>query len=202
MQNKRRFAVMCLGIVILGLGICLFKLSLMGNDPCSAFTMSLGNRVGLDFSIMILITNSVYFIVEILFGRNYIGAGTFVNWCGVGFMTTFFERIITGFWEIPTGFGPRLMIMLVGILVLSLASSMYQTADMGIAPYDCLSIVMSERFHLPYFWCRIFTDSACALFAYLLGGIIGIGTLICALGLGPFIEFFNGRVSRKLCGLE
>ena len=48
---------------------------------------------------------------------------------------------------------------------------------------------------------RIATDSICAIAAALLGGVIGIGTLICALGLGPFITFFDRLISRKLCGL-
>ena len=38
--------------------------------------------------------------------------------------------------------------------------------------------------------------------AFFLGGIIGLGTLVCALGLGPFIQFFNVHISRKLCGYE
>ena len=72
----------------------------------------------------------------------------------------------------------------------------------AIAPYDALSIILSRRqSKIPYFWCRIATDSICAIAAALLGGVIGIGTLICALGLGPFITFFDRLISRKLCGL-
>ena len=42
-------------------------------------------------------------------------------------------------------------------------------------------------------------DAACMAVCLLL--VIGIGTLICALGLGPFITFFDRLISRKLCGL-
>ena len=44
-------------------------------------------------------------------------------------------------------------------------------------------------------------DMASESKAALLGGVIGIGTLICALGLGPFITSFDRLISRKLCGL-
>lgn len=196
----RRFLVMCLGILIMGLGVCLFKISLMGNDPSSAMVMAIGDKIGLDFSIMLIIMNTIFFIVELIFGRKYIGIGTFVNWFGVGILTSFYTGLITSRWTVPDGFLPRLVIMMAGVLVLSLSASLYQTADLGIAPYDCLSIVMQDRLPIPYFWCRIFTDAACAAICWMLGGIVGLGTLICALGLGPFIHFFNKHVSEKLCG--
>ena len=66
--NLRRVLVRCLGIVIMGLGISLFKISLMGNDPSSAMVMALGDRLGIDFSVMLIIMNSLFFLVEILLG--------------------------------------------------------------------------------------------------------------------------------------
>ncbi len=54
------------------------------------------------------------------------------------------------------------------------------------------------QLHYQYFACRIFTDSLCAITAYLLGGLIGIGTLLCALCLGPFTQFFDRTVSSRV----
>lgn len=199
-ETIRRFVVMCFAILIMGLGVCLFKLSLMGNDPSSAMAMAIGYKIGLDFSIIVIIMNALYFIVELILGRKYIGVGTFVNWFGVGTLTTFYSNLITRTWTIPDGFIPRLFIMAAGVLILSLSASMYQTADLGIAPYDSLSIIMRDKLPVPYFWCRIFTDAICAIVCWALGGIVGLGTLVCAFGLGPFIHFFNKHVSEKLCG--
>ena len=53
----RRVLIMCLAIFIMGLGIALFKISLMGNDPCSAFTMSLAAKLGMGFSKFLIILN-------------------------------------------------------------------------------------------------------------------------------------------------
>ena len=195
----RRFLVMCFGILIMGLGVCLFKISLMGNDPSTALAIAVADRIGLDFSILVIVINSIYFIAEIFLGRKYIGAGTFVNWFFVGPLASFYEKLLRGVWNVPEGFVPRLVIMVAGVLILSLSASLYQTADLGIAPYDSLSIIMRDRLPLPYFWCRIITDATCAAVCWLLGGIVGLGTLVCALGLGPFIHFFNKHISEKLC---
>jgi uncharacterized membrane protein YczE len=77
--------------------------------------------------------------------------------------------------------------------------SMYQTPNVGVSPYDSLSIIMTKRIpKISYFWNRIFTDAVCALVCFLAGGIVGLGTLVSALGLGPVIDFFNVHFTRKL----
>ena len=84
------------------------------------------------------------------------------------------------------------------VLVTALGSSLYQTADLGIAPYDYLSLGLRDYTSCPYFGCRIFTDALSALLCWLLGGLVGLGTLICAFCLGPFIQFFDRTFSQKV----
>lgn len=194
----RRFLVMCFGILIMGLGVCLFKISLMGNDPSTALAIAVADRIGLDFSILVIVINSIYFIAEIFLGRKYIGAGTFVNWFFVGPLASFYEKLLRGVWNVPEGFVPRLVIMVAGVLILSLSASLYQTADLGIAPYDYLSLGLRDYTPCPYFGYRIFTDALSALLCWLLGGLVGLGTLICAFCLGPFIQFFDRTFSQKV----
>ncbi len=201
-NTVRRFFSMFMGNVIMGLGVALFKLSLMGNDPCNGMYMAIADRIGIAYFIVSIAVSSLCFVFEALFGRKYIGAGTLVNWFGVGYIATFFHNLLTEHCPVPQDFLPRLAVMAVGVLVLSLSVSLYQTADMGISPYDSLSLILADRLPIPYFWCRIFTDCVCTAVAFACGGIIGLGTLICALGLGPFISFFNRYVSEKLCGVS
>lgn len=49
------------------------------------------------------------------------------------------------------------------VLVTALGASLYQTADLGIAPYDYLSLGLRNYTPCPYFGCRIFTDALSAL---------------------------------------
>ena len=84
------------------------------------------------------------------------------------------------------------------VLVTALGASLYQTADLGIAPYDYISLGLRDYTPYPYFGCRIFTDALSALLCWLLGGLVGLGTLICAFCLGPFIQFFDRTFSQKV----
>ena len=92
----------------------------------------------------------------------------------------------------------QLLWVALAVPVTALGASLYQTADLGIAPYDYLSLGLRDYTPVPYFGCRVFTDALCALLCWLLGGLVGIGTLICAFCLGPFIQFFNGLVSERV----
>lgn len=196
----RRTIAMLGGIFIMGLGVALFRFSCMGNDPATAMVIAASDRTGAKLSVVLILVNTLWFCLEYLFGRKYIGVGTFVNWFAVGPLITFFSECLYSHWSVPQTFFSSLMVMGGGVLILSLATSLYQTADLGVSPYDSVSIVLAERTPIPYFWCRIFTDSFCTAVTFLLGGTLGLGTLVCALGLGPFIAFFTHYVAQKLCG--
>ena len=194
----RRIIVMTAGIFILSFGLILFKLSLMGNGPSTSMVIALADRIGVDFGIVMVVTNCLFFAAEWIWGRKLIGIGTFVNWFLVGPLASLYERIIRLAFQVPENFFPRLVLMAAGVLVLSLAGALYQTSDVGISPYDSLAIIISRRSGRQYFGCRILTDGISVLLAWLLGGIVGIGTLVCALGLGPFVQFFSNHVAKPL----
>lgn len=202
----RRFIVMCFGIVSIGLGISLFKLSDLGTDPYTSFVMAFGNFVRLDFAIIYWIINIAAFAVEFTWGRKMIGIGTIFNWALVGVCVDLFIRLIKALIIIPTALFPRILLMCGGVLVLSFAASLYQTANLGISPYDSLAIIISNKFKIEFFWARIITDATCIVLSFILGGIglgiLGVGSIICALGMGPIVYFFNEKVSKKLCGYE
>ncbi len=195
--RRRTFVVMLAGIGIMGIGVALFKLSLMGNDPHTALMIAIGNRLGVDFSIVLFLVNCLWFFAEWSSGRELIGIGTFINWLFVGPLASLCEKAVRSVCGVSLGTDARIWLMVAGVVTLSLACALYQTADMGVAPYDALSIILSRKSRWPYLRCRMLTDSLCALIAFLLGGLIGVGTLVCALGLGPFITFFSEKVARR-----
>ncbi len=194
----KKIIILIAGLIVLSLGIALFKISNMGNDSHTAMVMAIGGKIGIKFAIVMIVVNAVWFIVELVFGSCYIGIGTFAHWIGVGIGVSLWIDFINRYLVIPKNCADRLIIMILGMLVLSLGVSLYQTCDLGIVPYDVLSIIMSERLPIPYFWCRIITDTICVVIALFFDGLIGIGTMICVLGLGPFITFFNKHISQKI----
>lgn len=197
-ETFRRIVGTVAGIIIIGLGCAIFKQSMLGNDPITAMNLSLADNFHIPFAIWNLVPNLIFLVVQIIWGRKYIGLGTIVNGGFIGYVISFFSSYLLQFFGEPTSLIYKIIWVMIGVLVTSLGVSFYQTANMGIGPYDALSMIMSERSKLPYFGCRLFTDALCTLVAFLTGGLIGLGTLVSTFGFGPFISFFNKTIAHKM----
>ena len=194
-----RIVMMILGNVILGLGISVFKLSGMGNDPYNAMVMAMGTLLHMPYANFQVMLNIVLLMIEIFAGRKYIGAGTIVNALFLGYFSTFFNFVLAHTVNAPQTMWQRVIVVCLGVIICSLGLSLYQSADVGVAPYDSLPLIMSDRWpKIPYFCYRISLDALFALICYLAGGIVGLGTLVSALGLGYFINLFNKSLSEKM----
>lgn len=197
--GKRRTIGLIIGNILIGVGVSLFKFSHMGNDPFSAMVMSASSLLGLSYSTFLILLNTCVFVIEIVFGRKFVGIGTFANWFLVGYVAEFFIWLTETYITVPESFLERLPYALAGVIVISLGVSLYQTSDAGISPYDSLALIMDERIpFLPYFWCRMICDGTATIICLLTGGLIGLGTFLCAFCLGPIIHFFNIKFSQKL----
>ena len=196
--SLRRILGMIAGVVVIGVGIAVFKFSHLGNDSISALNLRIAELSGLPFSIENVLMNLCLFVPQLIWGRRYIGLGTIINSFCIGFIVTFTSDVMTAAFGTANTLPVQLFWVAVGVLVVAFGCSLYQTADLGVAPYDALSLMMADRLPVPYFGCRVFTDALCAVIAFVLGGLIGLGTLICAFGLGPFVQFFTKHFSEKV----
>ena len=67
------------------------------------------------------------------------------------------------------------------MILLSFASSLYYTADLGVSSYDALALMASNDYDIAQFrFCRIATDLFCVSVGFMGGANIGIGTVITA----------------------
>lgn len=195
--DKKRVLIMVVGNLFTGMGISIFKLSGLGNDPFSGMVMALSDCTGIQYAFFLILVNLVIFLAQITMGRELIGPGTAVNALLLGYFVTFFYSVFVGTVGIPAAMWQRLITVLAGVVVCSFGLSLYQSSDVGVAPYDSLALIMRRKQNkVSYFWCRMACDVFCAVVCYLAGGIIGIGTLVSALGLGPFVQFFN-KISER-----
>lgn len=194
-----RIGIMIIGNVIIGLGISVFKLSGLGNDPYSGMVMAMGALLNMPYANFQVLLNIALLMIEIFAGRKYIGAGTIVNALFLGYFSTFFNFMLAHTVNAPEKMWQRVIVVCLGVIICSLGLSLYQTADVGVAPYDSLPMILADRCpRIPYFCFRISLDALFALICYLAGGIVGLGTLVSAFGLGYFIKFFNEQLSFRL----
>lgn len=91
----------------------------------------------------------------------------------------------------------RVATMLGGILVTGLGSAMYIGAELGAGPRDSLMIAVATRARWRVGVARAVVEGSALLLGVVLGGSIGIGTLVFALGIGPAVD-----VAFQLFGME
>ena len=200
--TMRKATAVILGNIFIGIGASGLRLSLMGNDPYTAVNMALSEGFQIGLGTYQLIVNILLLIIQLVWGKAYIGFGSIVNMCFLGYIIQFATVVIQNTIGDGTGksFLYQLIYMLISLIILSFGLSMYQIANLGVSPYDYLALGMTEHFKPPYFVNRVITDTICVLIILISAGIgfiswanihLGLGTILAAFCLGPFVNFFN-----------
>ena len=200
-----------LGVVICGLSVGMFKHAAFGVDPFQALMSGLDAVIPIRFGTLYVIVNLLLLSFSLVTDRRKIGLATFINLFLLGYIVEFSQGVCERLLPAP-GIAVRAALFLPALVILSLASALYITADLGVSTYDAVALVWSERQkRIPFQFCRILTDSVCviagALLCLLSGmrfvqifGVVGIGTVITAFFMGPMIAFFNRHVAQPMLG--
>ena len=196
-RTKVRIIMTIIGLVISGFAVGLFKYSSFGTDPFQVFVEGLHAKTTMSYGTVYAIVNAVVLIFVFFTGRRYIGFSTVVNLFLIGYLVEFSQSLL-GVWFPEPVLYVRMILLVVGFLLLCLGTAFYLTPCMGASPFSAISLIMTDKKIAKFQYCRIFTDVACVIIGFLMGSVIGIGTVISAFAMGPFIAFFMRTVSNPL----
>lgn len=202
------FIFMCIGNIMLGMGIAFLRLAAYGTDPYSCMNIGLSGQLSISYGTCQLIVNIILFIPVILVIPKSFGIGTFVNMIGIGYIVDFIMWILGEFGitiEMFTDKLPiRIVFVIVGILVLCLGIGMYMECNMGYAPYDAVGLVLEKVSggKLTFRWMRVMADVICMVVGFLSGGAVGIVTVVVAFFTGPLVSWYRTRFARLVMKIE
>ncbi len=197
---KERIIRVCMtiiGVVIGGLSVGLFKHSQFGTDPFQCFANGMHNILPFSFGTLYIILNAILLIVVFFLKKHYIGIGTIINLFLVGFIVEFSHGTLQELIPNPSMM-VRIVMLAVGFVILCISSSFYITADLGVSTYDAIALIMTDKKVAKFQYCRIATDVISVLVGFFLGAIVGVGTVMTAFLMGPFIAFFRSHISEPL----
>ncbi len=197
-DGTKRMIIMIMSILLMGFSVSIFSYSGMGVDPFTALNMSISAKLGISFGFFQMCVNGIVLILIAFVSKKLINLGTIFNMVGVGYVCEFFTNIYATVLPQEKSLALRLVCMALGIFLLSLSASLYFNCNLGVSPYDALGFVMEENIKLKYKWSRVITDLICTLVAFILGGPIGIGTVVTAFFMGPVIAFCDVNISKKV----
>lgn len=179
----RRIVQLLVGLFLYGAGCALTVEAGLGVDPWTVFAQGLSVRTGIGIG---WITNIVGFFVLLLWIplRQKPGVGTIANILLVGTSMQFVLGVVPP----VSGFAPQLATLLGGIVLVAVASGLYIGAHFGPGPRDGLMTGMNARLGWPIWVCRALVEVSVLLVGWLLGGTVGIGTVLFAVLIGPLVH--------------
>jgi len=180
-----KLARLMIGYFLYGLGIVLTVNANRGLAPWSVFHQGLANQLHITMGVATQVVGLLILVLDFIFGER-LGWGTIGN---VVFIGTFIDLIMLNNWiPIPESIVVSYGMMLVGLVVMALATYSYLSAQLGAGPRDGLMIAMTKRINLSVGWIRNMIEAVVLIAGYFMGGSVGLGTLVMAILFGRFIQ--------------
>jgi uncharacterized membrane protein YczE len=186
-----RLPGLLLGLVLFGVGIAMMVEAGLGLGPWEALHQGIADRLGLQIGTVSILLGIPILALWWPLGERP-GLGTLLNVVLIGAATDVAISLIPTAVAVPT----QLALMLGGVVVIGLGSAIYLSADLGPGPRDGLMTGLHHRFGWSIRRARTAVELSVLLAGWALGGTIGIGTVVFALGIGPVIQVFLGVVDR------
>ena len=182
---------LCIGLIIFGLGEGLLIVSASGASPWSVLAQGLFLNIGFSVGIITII---ISFAVLLLWFplKQKPGIGTILNALIIGLMIDACLRYV----PTPENYINQILLGAVAVVTVGLGGGIYLVANLGAGPRDGLMIGLQKKTNLPISFVRGLLEITVMSIGWYLGGTVGIGTLVFALGIGPCLALSLFLVNR------
>jgi uncharacterized membrane protein YczE len=172
-----------IGLFLFGTGETLLIAAGAGVSPWTVFAQGISVTFGIGIGLATL----------------YIGIGVLLLWIPLkrtpGIGTVLNVLIIAGVIEfiLPYIPNPASDVMMgaqtiAGILLVGLGSGFYLVANLGAGPRDGLMTGLQQVTNAPIAWVRLSIEITVTIIGWILGGVVGVGTVLFAIGIGPAVS--------------
>ena len=193
----KTFILLCLGLSLFGFGESLLIHSTIGVSPWTVLAEGLSLKLNWSVGFATFIV-SVLVLSTWIFLKQKPGLGTLLNIiiiAGMIDVSLFLFDFSTNSYllNILTG--------ILGVLFVGLGSGIYLIANLGPGPRDGLMTGLQRITNFPIAWVRASIEISVVILGWILGGTVGLGTLIFAFGIGPAVAlglYLTNKISLKL----
>lgn len=181
----KRVVYMMVGFLLIGYSNVMSLNAGLGMNSWGSFFVGVSNHTPFTMGQVTQLF-TLLFIIMNLFFHIYPMLGTLCDMFFVGYFIDFFNA--SGLVPSPTSLPLQILWCLLSVVVLGVGIGIYMNANLGSGPRDGLMMGLYQRFHINVKYVRIAMDAFALVLAFLLGGPIGIGTIIITFGLGYVVE--------------
>lgn len=181
----RRLTQLFAGLVLYGASMALMLRAALGLDPWDVFHQGLSGHVGLSFGMLVNVVGAVVLLLWIPL-RQKPGIGTVANIFTIGTAVDLTMLVLP---EIE-GLALRATALVAGVVLNGIAGAMYIGAGLGPGPRDGLMTGLCRRTGWSIRLVRTGIELTVLAVGWLLGGTVGVGTILYAVTIGPIVQTF------------
>lgn len=181
-----RWTFFIVGMIIMSLGITMsIKGKIIGTSPWDVLHVGLFQNFGLTIGTWSILTGLLIIISTSLVLREWPKIGTWLNMLLIGLFIDVFN------WLLPATdvYVLQIAYFVVGVLILSFGCGMYIAPNMGAGPRDTLMMILVEKFGGTIKSARMGIEVLVTVLGGLLGGPVGVGTVVIALTSGYIVQY-------------
>ena len=187
------------GITLMAFGISLtIKGQAIGIGPWDVFHVGLYNLLGLSIGTWAILTGVLIVLLTMIGTKQLPQLGTIINIVCLGSLIDVFNWLLPE----PHTFGLQLLLFLLGVVIMSIGIGIYVSPNIGAGPRDALMLLIVKKKGWSIKWVRTILELSVALIGWLLGGPIGLGTILIALLLGQIVHYtlpWSQQLLKKVC---
>jgi uncharacterized membrane protein YczE len=190
--NLKQMLRLLLGLYLFGFGLAMMIHSGLGVAPWDVLGLGITKQTGWSFGVVSVLISGVVLLLWIPIKQKP-GIGTIINAVSIGPFADLSKPLIPTF----NDFWPNLVLMILGLMFVALGSGLYLSAGLGGGPRDGLMVGLTRVTGFQFWQVRTVCEGIVLGTGWLLGGTVGIGTAIFAIGIG-----YLSQLAMKLFGFD
>ena len=179
----RRLSQLGVGLVLYGVSMAMMVRGALGLDPWDVFHYGIASRLPLTFGGVVIVTGLVVLVLWVPL-RQMPGLGTVANTVVIGLVADAALAVLAQ----PDSMPARTGLLLGGVVLNALATALYIGSQLGPGPRDGLMTGLVRRTGWPVRRVRTMIEVSVVAVGWLLGGVVGAGTIVYALAIGPLVQ--------------
>ncbi|AZS75603.1 hypothetical protein DDE74_36135 [Streptomyces lydicus] len=188
----RRLVQLYTGLTLYGVSMGLMLRAELGLEPWSVLNQGISRHTGLSIGTVTIVSGALILLLWIPL-RQRPGLGTVSNVVVLGLVM---DATLAWVPELDS-LGARIPLLAGAVLLNGAATGLYIAADFGPGPRDGLMTGLHRRTGRPVRLVRTCIEVTVLAAGFVLGGSVGVGTVVYALAIGPMAQFFLRRFAIK-----
>lgn len=190
-DTTQRFLQLLVGLALYGLSLALMIRGCIGLSPWDVLAVGAAHHVPLSFGAVVVLISVIVLLLWIPLQQK-VGVGTVLDTLLVGPAADLFLSVVP---PAPNG-AMGAPLFLAGLVLIAFATGVYISSDFGPGPRDGLMTGLVRITGGKLWIVRTGIEGTILLIGWLLGGPVGIGTVVFAFGVGPLIGWFLPMMTR------